>query len=787
MEKKSLNRITAALTALIITAGMAFPAFAEEQGENVSEAERKRAEFINELSAREQRGDINGDGTVNVFDVMRYKMDIIAGETITASERNDVTADGTVDGKDISVVKNDVLGKSKIWSYKTMPKMDGASLNANLEAGFTANMLGLSFYQSKFIASENDMKEAFNGLVSGKNDIVFTTGVTEEQKKSADEAGVKLFSVPVAKEGLVFIVNKNNPVDSLTADQLRDIYSGKITNWKDVGGNDEVIVTFQRNENSISQKYMTEFMNGRDTEDVRRFYVWDSEYKSNVTADYENLKNAIGFSVYSDEAQVYADSSDIKFIAVDGVSPSKETVSDGTYPLLSTVSALYTEGASQGTKNFIKWAVSDEGQEVVRAGGYIPVNDTETADNITAASAKGTGKERSSDFEQNFKCEKYILSNKEHSPFTWKNGLQESNAVISCLKDKELEAKINDDIISTMFGQSKTLPGEWSRNVTVLNGFINITFIKNNHYNGGYNKKVYICDDCFTFNYDLQSGKKLEKFSDLFYKDEEFASVVSRAAGRNLAAYCPEWLTSDYLGMPGDITDFDFEHIVLKKSGPYSADTIIVAFHDAVDYDVTQNMVISEGSGGRELFDENAVFAGAVTLSEGGSYDWMKNFSYGEDGKMHFDFRTRSRTKSELEEKNKLFDSMFEKSCALYKKEFPECSDKIFSPDHTVRVDDPDTAGEFCSVNAITVSVGEYTDLERRYYYFDLDTKEEVLISDIFGKDYEKYNHKYYISGYDADGDILHLYSSAPDASMVEEKITPDKMVDKYIIKKKYH
>ncbi len=65
---------------------------------------------------------------------------------------------------------------------------------------------------------------------------------------------------PVAKEGFVFVVSKDNPVESLTQQQIRDIYSGKITNWSEVGGNDEEIIPYQRNNDSGSQNYMNEFM-----------------------------------------------------------------------------------------------------------------------------------------------------------------------------------------------------------------------------------------------------------------------------------------------------------------------------------------------------------------------------------------------------------------------------------------------------------------------------------------------------------------------------------------------
>ena len=75
-------------------------------------------------------------------------------------------------------------------------------------------------------------------------------------------------------------------------------------------------------------------------------------------AVYDNAADAIGYSVYSYAAQMYENSSDTKFIAVDGVKPSRETMADGSYPLLSSTSIVYTDKASQNTKEFAEWAVS---------------------------------------------------------------------------------------------------------------------------------------------------------------------------------------------------------------------------------------------------------------------------------------------------------------------------------------------------------------------------------------------------------------------------------------------
>ena len=166
---------------------------------------------------------------------MRYKNSFIEekGFYSTGESAIDVNGDKTVDGKDITAVKNDIIKASKIWAYKSVPKMDGSTSAIPLEAGFKSKMLSVPYSDAKMLVSHHKTHESFSMLLSGENDMIFTVPISEEQQKMTDDAGVKLNFVPVAKEGFVFVVNKNNPVDSLTSAQIRDIYSGKITNWKE--------------------------------------------------------------------------------------------------------------------------------------------------------------------------------------------------------------------------------------------------------------------------------------------------------------------------------------------------------------------------------------------------------------------------------------------------------------------------------------------------------------------------------------------------------------------------
>ena len=96
----------------------------------------------------------------------------------------------------------------------------------------------------------NKTHAAYQNLLDEKKDIIFVTEPSDEAQRLFDEANVDIDVIPIAKDAFVLFVNSNNPVKSLTQQQLRDIYAGDITNWKDIGGEDIEIIPYQRGETS---------------------------------------------------------------------------------------------------------------------------------------------------------------------------------------------------------------------------------------------------------------------------------------------------------------------------------------------------------------------------------------------------------------------------------------------------------------------------------------------------------------------------------------------------------
>lgn len=217
----------------------------------------------------------------------------------------------------------------------------------------------------------NNTKIGYKKLAQKKTDIFFGAYPSEDQVTYAHMIGTEFEYTEIGKEGFVFFVNKKNPVNSLTEDQIRDIYSGKITNWKDVGGKNEEIKAFQRNQGSGSQSMLIRFMKNTPimpppTEQINDFMSGII----NQVADYKNYSNSIGFS-FRYYLETLIANPNVKMLSINGVEPTPQNISDGTYPIVTSLYAVtYKDHKNENVDKLINWILSDEGQEIVENTGY---------------------------------------------------------------------------------------------------------------------------------------------------------------------------------------------------------------------------------------------------------------------------------------------------------------------------------------------------------------------------------------------------------------------------------
>lgn len=245
-----------------------------------------------------------------------------------------------------------------------LPVIDGAAALYPVFSGFvnavypsgSVSCDGENFVPDSALQFHNT-RGAYAAIVDDMADIVICAAPSKEQLEYAEQNGVELELVPIGREAFVFIVNKNNPVDNLTVEQVKGIYSGEIKKWSEVGGENRYIDALQRNAGSGSQTAMLSFMDG-------------VQMKRSLTGLFGS---AIGFS-FRYYVEGIVENSDVKMLSLNGVYPSPENIADESYPLVSSFYAVYRkDDTNPNIPVLINWILSDEGQRIVGESGYAPL------------------------------------------------------------------------------------------------------------------------------------------------------------------------------------------------------------------------------------------------------------------------------------------------------------------------------------------------------------------------------------------------------------------------------
>jgi phosphate transport system substrate-binding protein len=237
----------------------------------------------------------------------------------------------------------------------------------------------LSFSEDEFSSMVQCSRtaEAYQRLIDGEADLIFCYEPSAAGIEAARAKGISFNLTPIAKDAFVFIVNGNNTVNSISQAQIRDIYSGRLTNWKSISGADDVIIPYQRNENSGSQTIFQTIMRGEKTlrPIIEGHYIpWGMfGMIEMVASNYYNYTSAIGYT-FLFYLNRMTGSPSIKTLSIDGIPPTRETIRSGTYPFTQTVYAVSAGKESENTKRFVGWIRSAQGQELVEKTGYIPLD-----------------------------------------------------------------------------------------------------------------------------------------------------------------------------------------------------------------------------------------------------------------------------------------------------------------------------------------------------------------------------------------------------------------------------
>lgn len=218
-----------------------------------------------------------------------------------------------------------------------------------------------------------------NGTVSIAN---ASRAIKSDEIETAQKGNVNPKEFVVAKDAIAVIVNPNNPVSELTLQQISDIYSGKITNWNEVGGEDRPIVRLSRETNSGTHVYFLETVLRLGAKENKTLFSTDTlllPSSEGITAEVSDNPNAIGYDGLGYIIPA------VKMVAVsraDGepyVLPSAETVNNDSYPIARDL-YMYTNGEPVGiVKDYLTWIISPEAQQIVTDLGFVPIQQAGTS------------------------------------------------------------------------------------------------------------------------------------------------------------------------------------------------------------------------------------------------------------------------------------------------------------------------------------------------------------------------------------------------------------------------
>ncbi|MGV8907604.1 MAG: PstS family phosphate ABC transporter substrate-binding protein [Propionicimonas sp.] len=213
---------------------------------------------------------------------------------------------------------------------------------------------------------------AYDRLIAGQVDAVFAAQPSKGQMAKAKAGGVELKATPIGREAFVFFVNTDNPVSNLTLDQVRDIYSKRITNWNQVGGKDEAIIAFQRPDDSGSQTAILAMVMKDQgiAQPLREERISGMGGIMNEVAGYRDLTGAIGYS-FRWYATVMNPNPRIRLVAIGGVEPTAANIRNGSYPLIAELNIVTAGSTNPNVAKLIDWTVSPEGQALIEKTGYV--------------------------------------------------------------------------------------------------------------------------------------------------------------------------------------------------------------------------------------------------------------------------------------------------------------------------------------------------------------------------------------------------------------------------------
>jgi phosphate transport system substrate-binding protein len=210
-----------------------------------------------------------------------------------------------------------------------------------------------------------------SALINGTTDVCEASRAMKdaEKKQLADKAGTPPVEIPVAKDGLSVYVNDSNPINELTMNQLKAIFTGKVTSWKELGGADSKIIPYSRENSSGTYVFFKEHVLQNADYTPRAQAMPGTAAVVNAVVK-EKFGIGYGGAAYAKGIKVLKIKKDE---ATPAVAPDDATIKNGTYPLSRPLFFYVRAKPSAEISAFTDWVLSAEGQGIVVKVGYFPI------------------------------------------------------------------------------------------------------------------------------------------------------------------------------------------------------------------------------------------------------------------------------------------------------------------------------------------------------------------------------------------------------------------------------
>lgn len=268
-----------------------------------------------------------------------------------------------------------------VFTRDNMPRLDGSTSTVPLAVAACAELLGEAPEDVEGLIHFNKTTVAYWNLIRGDADILIVGEANQQVMDEKEKWNFEWEKEPFATDAFIFVVNQNNPVDSITIEQARKIYTGEITNWKELGGNDLEIVALQRNEGAGSQTLMEKhIMKGEPMMEAPKEYIAGTMGNlMEAVKSYDGTAGAIGYSVYY-YAEEMKMAQGLKMLKLEGVEPNPETIRNETYPIINPKYVVIPAdaGVNDSNRRMFNWLLSEEGQTLIAKEGYVSLLDVGT-------------------------------------------------------------------------------------------------------------------------------------------------------------------------------------------------------------------------------------------------------------------------------------------------------------------------------------------------------------------------------------------------------------------------